>query len=413
MMSLLRPARPSRRCTSIQTLLAMGTALGLASASGQALAQDSTMSIRATPNVLYAGQSASVDALAHFPSNIYAFASTQFNVHATTPAWSFASSGLIAGPSVLGMNVWQSHSPQAGVFANPANPYRVWRGVFTPTTRDPALIEITADPSAIALYPSRLTSSWIAGNVKGDSDWILVNPLKVGKWLAAPGPGTRAHTCCDDVIVDGQIITAESHAGAVRIGLLLPAVQSVRESEVALRFSGRPETFTVGVDLPGSPREELSLNYTKVNWSHANNAEMYELSANLGDAAGGAIAFEGFRGGISVAAGTLGEDGCGLWVDRVPDRIGASVRPSRQQGELEPYRTIKVQDILVSSWSTTGHGSARLIGPNGLAIEVDQVTLRSSRPISANNLRQLGLGCHVIEATGVQSISILPSQPTR
>lgn len=93
MMSLHPTVRSSSRHLPMQTLLALGTALGLASASGQALAQDCTMSVLATSNVLYAGQSTTVDVLAHFPSNIHAFASAQFNVDATVPAWSSVSAG--------------------------------------------------------------------------------------------------------------------------------------------------------------------------------------------------------------------------------------------------------------------------------------------------------------------------------
>ena len=45
---------------------------GLAATSGTALAQDCKLGVQATPNVLYAGQSASVDVVAYFPSDIRA-----------------------------------------------------------------------------------------------------------------------------------------------------------------------------------------------------------------------------------------------------------------------------------------------------------------------------------------------------
>ncbi len=163
-----------RLCSS--AVLALGAVAGMAATSGQALAQDCKLSVHASPCVLYTGQSAAVDVLAHFPSSMYAFASAQFDVDATLPMWSFAASDVIAGPSVQGMSVSQSHAPQRGVYANPANLYRVWRGAFTPLTDEPALVEITADPSAISVYPSRLTSSSVPGVVTVGSDLVFVNP---------------------------------------------------------------------------------------------------------------------------------------------------------------------------------------------------------------------------------------------
>jgi len=406
-----RAARSLRRCQAA-AVAAIHTIVGLAGASGQALAQDCTLGVRATPNVIETGQIARVEVLATFPSTFYAFASAQFNVRATHPAWSFASAGLFAGQDVIGINVWQHHAPQSGVFAIASNPYRVWRGVFTPDTNEPALVEITSDPSTIALYPHRLTSSWIPGEARGDSDWVLVNPVGVGKWLAAPDRGTRIRIG-DDVIVDGRIITGENPAGSPRIGLLLPAIQKVMESAMTIRLGDRPDALAVTVDLPTVAGEQLSLNYTKVDWSSAGDAGVYGLSADLAGSEQTPVRFEAFRNGVRVAEGTLDDERSPLWVDRVPDQVTTSIRPIDQRGELEPYRTITLESTLVSSWSTTSHGSARLFGVNGLAIEVDRVTLSASRPISANNIRQMGLGCHVIEASGVPSLSVTPVQPRR
>lgn len=386
--------------------LALGAAAGLASTSGLALAQDCKLSVHASPSVLYTGQSAAVNVLAHLPSNIYAFASAQFDVHATLPMWSFASSGVIAGPSVQGMSVSQPHAPHRGVYANPANPYRVWRGVFTPLTNAPALVEIAADPSAISVYPSRLTSSSVPGVVAGGSDWVFVNPLRVGRWVAAPGRGTRAGVV-DDVIVDGRIITGENPASAILIGLLLPAVQKVGESKVRVEFDGRPESFaaTVNTRGEGRPGEQLALNYTRIDFQPAGDDGIYGIIADLGGPEGSPVRFEAFLGGVRVAAGDLNANRATLWVDRVPDGIAASVKPSRARLEL--------QSTLVSSYSVSGHGPSptRVFLPNGRVVMADTIEFKATRHTSANNLRQIGLAAHNFEATGVRSLTLMPAQP--
>src|SRR6185295_17771153 len=138
------------------------------------------LSVQATPQVLYGGQSASVNVLAHFPAppapnGAYAFASALFDVHASDPGWTFATAGAIAGNDVLGIDVGQAHSPQTGIFADPSNPLRVWRGVFEPQSNAPALVEIAADPANFSVYPSRLTSSSAERDAEGGNDFVLVN----------------------------------------------------------------------------------------------------------------------------------------------------------------------------------------------------------------------------------------------
>lgn len=403
MQSLSFPVRSSRHRMSIRRLAVLSTAVGLVSASGQAMAQDCTLSVRATPNVIFAGQRAAVDVHAHFPSRMYALASTQFNVHATQPAWSFASSGLIVGTDVLGMNVWQNHAPRAGVFANPANPYAVWRGVFTPTSTEPVLVEFHVDPSAIALYPRRLSSSWIPGRARGDREWLLVNPLAVGKWIAAPGPGTRARIG-DDVIVDGTIITGENPAGTPRIGLLMPAVQKEASSFMTLRFADQPDALALTVDVPSLPGEQFTLNYTKVDLEPADAAGMYRVTADLIGPPGTPIRFDAFRGGVSVAAGYLDELHGQLRMSGVPDQLGVRVQRERTGGS-------QLDDVIITSYDispTSAH-----IHFNGLVVEADRVTLTARQRVSSNNLRQISLGCHVFEASGVRSMSIVPDQPGR
>lgn len=408
MPSMTHAPRSCRRLPTTSAAVSLGAAAAIALSSSQVLAQECPLGVRAAPNVIYAGQSAGVDLLAHFPSNMYALASARFDVHATLPAWTFASSGVVAGSDVLGMDVWQTHAPQTGTFADPANPFPVWRGAFTPNTSKPVLVEIAADPSAMAVYPNRLTPSWVPGVARGDSDWILVNPLPVGRWVAAPGPGTQVHTG-DDVIVDGRIIIGENPAGPVRIGLLLPAVQKVGESVMRVCFDDRPESFAATVDLPTLPGEQLALNFTRADWPPAGNERVYRLSADLGSGDRTPIRFEGFLGGVRVAAGELDSERAPLWVDRVPEEIRVGARPVRTRGGYQ------LETVLVSSYQTGGHASApaRLFLANGSIIEIDRLRVRATRAASSNNLKQLGLGCHVLEASGVRSMTVVPVQPPR
>lgn len=400
-----------RRFTS--AMVALSAAAGLAATSGRTLAQTCTTSVQVTPNVIYTGQSASVDVLTHFPSNFYAWASAQFDVRATHPMWTYASSGAIAGSDVLGMNVWQSHAPQSGNFANPANPYRVWRGVFTPVSTQPALVEIKAEPSAIAVYPNRLTPSWIAGDPKGDSDWLLVNPLRIGRWMAAPGRGTKARVG-DDVVTTGKIITAENPSAAILIGLLLPAVQKVEETQVGVRFEGRPASFAARVDLDGIPGEAPSLRFTQVVMPDMGDLGAYSVVADLAQPDGTPVTFNAFLGNVRVAAGEMRGDVPSLWVDRVPDTITTRVARDRglSGGRTLPTAEVKLPNVLISSYSTSGHAASplRLVLTDGRIVEADTVVVAVRRTQSGNNLKQIGLACHTFEATGVQKMTIVPGQ---
>ncbi len=400
---------PSRSASTARTSALIATMAALSGVATPALAQDANLEVQITPNVLYSGQSADVNVFAHFPSDMYAFAAAQFDVFATEPTWSFASAGAIVGSDVLGINAWQLHAPHAGVYADPANPFRVWRGTFTPSSNAPALVEIMADPTGIAIYPSRFTSSSIPAVPTGTSEWVFVNPLSVGSWVAAPGRGTTAHVS-DDVIVDGQIITAENPSAAILIGLLCPAIQK-SGTVVNVQFDERPDSFAATVDIRDRPGEQMTLGYTYIEWTAAGEAGAYELTADLGGPNSSPVSYEGFLGGVVVAAGELGADGTRLLVNRVPDEIGADVKPLR--GRLQPYRHVKLESALVSSWSTTGHGdaAAQIFLPDGEVIAVDSIRVRATRAVPSNNIHQLGLGVHVLEATGVRSMTIEPRQP--
>ncbi|MBX9735520.1 MAG: hypothetical protein K2X32_01220, partial [Phycisphaerales bacterium] len=277
-------------------LVAAAGALGLCDSA--AMAQDCKLSVHASPNIIYAGQSASVDVQAEFPANHYAFGAAQFNVLSTHPAWTFTTGGVVAGDDVFNIVASQPHTPWTGVFANPANPYRVWRGALTPTSKSPALVEISADPQAFSIYPNRRTRSWIAGDVEGGNDFVMFNPLSAGKWVAAPGAGTEIEVRGgggDDVLIGGR--TSYDDDNAILMGLVLPAVQVIRESTARVGFDRTPESYTTSVQVLGEhgrPMESLTINFTKIEYQNGTDGVI--VSATGGPV--GHVKFSGFRGGV-------------------------------------------------------------------------------------------------------------------
>lgn len=448
--------RPSWKC-----LMVLVSATGVHP--GLALAQDGKLSVRASSNVLYSGQSTQVNVFAHFsgPPDPYAFASSTFDIHASAPAWNLASSGAIVGNDVLGANASQAHMPQLGTFANPSNPYRVWHGVFAPQSNVPALIEIEADPLSFSVYPSNLTSSSVPCDATGGSDFILVNPLSLGKWRAAPGQGTTIQIQ-DDVIVDGQIITGENW-NSVSVGLLPIGSKGrgsyairlddsdsiltpddtnnrrtwsgpiVLRSSSSIGFSGQPVTFTATVQMegagddvyqwdpgdgsdpvsPGTQRSRVtSLTVTFTGLETGGHA--VGAMAAFSDGSVRPVRFGGYIGGIFVASGDLNGDGnngaSDLIVSSLPKTFDAHAPMGRLYVGTETgvWRLHYDQPIV-----------AIVRGPNGqpmpatidfIEIAGDSVDAPAAPTSSSNNLRQLGLGIHHFEATGVQNMTIKPSQ---
>lgn len=371
--------------------------LALAVAAGPAVAQPAALVARATPQVLGPGQSAQVDVLARLPGGAYAVASSAFGVHATAPGWLSADSGFIAAGHVLGASFSQPHLPGAGVFADPADPLRIWSGTYRPASPAPALVEIRPGASAFSIYPSRLTPSAIPLDPAGIAirpQLVFVNPAPVGRWLAAPGERT-AIGVHDDVIVDGRIITGENPA-AILIGLLLPAVQSGRDNGVRIEFDQAPDSFsaTAHAQRGPIPVDQFSLNFTKVTFERS-----YEVRAEF--PAAGPISFTGFQGGVRVAAGDVDGQGSLFRLAKIPQVVRSSAGPRIRVFDG------RIQDVSYG-WTLRFDAPVQMLLSDGSVRAVDTVEVRGRG--TTNNLKQIGLACHVFESTGASLMRLIPSQ---
>lgn len=437
------------RRASLKCLMALAGAAAMAP-TGVA-AQDCKLSVQASPQVLFSGQSAQVNVFAHFPSppapnGAYAFASSNFDVSASDPAWISASAGAILGNDVLGINASQAHAPQLGAFANPSNPIRVWHGRFAPQSAAPSVIEITADPTDFSVYPSKLTSSSAPCDADGGSNYILVNPLRMGRWLAAPGPGT-AIEIQDDVIVDGDIITGEncnatSIGGATIKVYICPSDPrasrgtgvpsgSVQffDSSNRVVFDHMPDSFTATVHIPGAgddvfqwdpgdgvdadPPQRSRVSSMTVSFSGLENGG-YAAGAifAMSDGSVRPVRYSGYMGGVYVASGDLNDENDGNLPDLVVSALPQTFEAHSSRGALQSLSgnntwTLRYdQPVVVIVRGANGQPQALTVD----RIDVQGIRETAAQMRSSNNLKQLSLGCHVFTAKGVQQMTVTPQQ---
>jgi hypothetical protein len=382
-------------------VLSLAALVAAAGSVGTVNAQPCSLQVKASPQVILSGQSAKVDVFARFPATAFAFAAAQFDVEAEAPAWNFVTGGAIVGSGVFGIAANQSHMPQVGVIADPMNPYHAWTGRFVPASNAPALITIKANPTDFWYYPSALTSSPVQCAAGGGEARVLINPLRLGNHLAAAAAG-------DSLRVTPNGFVASSPDSETLIGLLLPIVQKVRESETTLNFESRPTSFEATVEVNTSvPIDSYSLNFAKIEFRSSPSLPLsYLMSVQIPDAIG--VRLELIYPNGSVESFPARDGQFPVRFMSIPTRLKAELIGDLEKDTRAGGGTIEIQSFSWGVSNPTSSTGMQVLMADGSVRTVRSAAVREAarRIPSGNNLKQIGLALHSFRKVGPGTLTI-------
>ena len=220
-----------------------------------------------------------VELWAHFPDDGHAFAGATLDILTNGVEWvkvgdpcmlglGLGHQGDIVGDDVENIVVGQIHFPPGGIFADTANPIRVWCGEFEASGGFPYR-SILTDTSDYEYYDDAGTSTTVECTVKEALRTVFVGPLVIGGWIATTFDGTIGIPRGDSLVLEAES-TAVPEIGAaltVEDAAWAPGTLFEHSMDVASLPTGTP------VDLAWYPwwncggffREALSATMVKTS----------------------------------------------------------------------------------------------------------------------------------------------------
>jgi hypothetical protein len=191
-----------------------------------------------------------VELWAHFPDSGHAFAGGRLDILSDDIDWiSHGFCGFPTGPGssagtlsatgdVEDIIVGQVHFPPAGVFADDANPIRVWCGEFEASGG--AFRTLSTDTDSFTYYVSETsTVTTTCPSVKEASRTVFVGPIVFPGWIAVAFDGTIGTPRGDSLLLEAES-TAVGEVGAALTAEDAPWAPGTR-FEHAVGLGGLPD----------------------------------------------------------------------------------------------------------------------------------------------------------------------------
>ncbi|UYV13859.1 MAG: hypothetical protein NCW75_06115 [Phycisphaera sp.] len=259
-----------------------------------------------------------VELWAHFPDDGHAFASAQLDLLTSGVDWIDIGGACIIGPGlsdpgdingddVENIVVGQIHFPPGGIFADTANPIRVWCGEFEASGGFPYR-SILTDTAEYNYYDDAGTSTTVECTAKEAFRTVFVGPIVIGDWIATPFDGTLG-------IPRGESLVLEAESTAVpEIRAALTVEDAAWAADTRFEHSMDVDSLPTGtpVDLEWYPwwncggffRETLSA--TMVKTSIPGGPPVVEVTPDFGDVGVPRIPTRLLLGGREVGDPILG-----------------------------------------------------------------------------------------------------------